>query len=348
MTISAGINGFGRFGLHLLKYWIDRNQEADFRICYINDDTLSLKDAYDIIVHDEAVTFNKYKVKTTEKRLVLLEPNGAVHEIEYTNTPKEEIPWLGVPHLVFECSGKSTAREDCNVYLHGDTRLVIISATSWDAEKMLIYGFNHEEYDGSQRIISYGSCTVNAYVPLANYIHSRYGVINSDVNVIHNIQRYRLNDNYTLIRKVCTLEKVAQRCLGFVKEDNFLVNYTVIPYTGVSMLDIRFQLEKNGDLSEIVDDLGDAFSHGDLKNMYCFDEVDIGPEVYNCTTYSSVFIRNKVRLLGNNLYLYGYFDNENSVNRFFDLVQYICTRIMSSNIDLREIKACKGTRYARK
>ena len=108
------------------------------------------------------------------------------------------------------------------------------------------------------------------------------------------------------------------------------MNYTVIPYTGVSMLDFSFQLERPGGSQEIVEALDDAFAHGDLKNMYSFDEVDIGPDIYNCTTYSSVFIKNRVRLLGDNLYLYGYFDNENSVNRYFDLVQYICTCINNS------------------
>ena len=31
-TLSTGINGFGRFGLHLLKYWLDRSNESNFSI----------------------------------------------------------------------------------------------------------------------------------------------------------------------------------------------------------------------------------------------------------------------------------------------------------------------------
>ena len=33
--IETGINGFGRFGLHLLKYWLDRSKESNFTIDYI-------------------------------------------------------------------------------------------------------------------------------------------------------------------------------------------------------------------------------------------------------------------------------------------------------------------------
>ena len=42
MKKKAGINGFGRFGLHLIKYWLDRHEESDFTINYINDDTLTI------------------------------------------------------------------------------------------------------------------------------------------------------------------------------------------------------------------------------------------------------------------------------------------------------------------
>ena len=38
MKKNTGINGFGRVGLHLLKYWLDRNDESNFDIKYINDD----------------------------------------------------------------------------------------------------------------------------------------------------------------------------------------------------------------------------------------------------------------------------------------------------------------------
>ena len=49
MKINTGINGFGRFGLHLLKYWLDRANESDFEINYINDDFLTIDQAIDII-----------------------------------------------------------------------------------------------------------------------------------------------------------------------------------------------------------------------------------------------------------------------------------------------------------
>ena len=63
MKKITGINGFGRFGLHLIKYWLDRSSEANFKIDFINDDYLTIDDAYKMIIQDTAVVFNKYKVK---------------------------------------------------------------------------------------------------------------------------------------------------------------------------------------------------------------------------------------------------------------------------------------------
>ena len=328
MKLIVGINGFGRFGLHLLKYWLDRNSESKFQIGYINDDSLSLDQAIDIIKSDEAVIFNKYKVQKLKNNLRLLEPNGNVHEIKFTNYDVRKIPWVGEPDLVFECSGKNTVKKDSLFYIKGNTKHVIISATSWDADKTIVYGFNQEDYNYKDKIISYGSCTVNAFLPLASYINKYYGIIDADVNVIHNIQKYRMDDNITLNRKFCTLEKSAVKMLDFINKNNFIVNYSVVPYTGVSMIDFRFRLKNSPKLNKFIEELEESINKGQLDGLYDIDEVDIGPEVHNCTVYSSVFIKEGIKLINDQIYLFAYFDNENSVNRFYDLTNHISNQIL--------------------
>ena len=93
-----------------------------------------------------------------------------------------------------------------------NTKIVLISATSYDVDKTLIYSFNHKEFTENLKILSYGSCTVNAYVPLANYINEKYGIISSDVNIVHNLPRYQINTD-NLRRKFCTLETSGKKLL---------------------------------------------------------------------------------------------------------------------------------------
>ena len=91
MEKIAGINGFGRFGLHLIKYWLDRSSDANFRIDFINDDFLTIDDAYEMITQDNAVVFNKYKVKKIGNLIRFISADGKVLEIEYLIVQNENL-----------------------------------------------------------------------------------------------------------------------------------------------------------------------------------------------------------------------------------------------------------------
>jgi glyceraldehyde 3-phosphate dehydrogenase len=326
MTLIAGINGFGRVGLHLLKYVSDRQDSAAFAIGYINDDTLSLDDAFTILQNDEAVRFAEGSVRRVADGLEISWPNGAVQRIVYSTRPLGAIPWAGTPDLVFECSGKATKAVDCRAHLVGDTRLAVISATAPDADQTLIYGFNHEHFDPGSHILSYGSCTVNAYVPLAASLNRRYGIIESDVNIIHNTPRHRMAGAGTLTRRLCTLEHSGPKLLDFLAPERLTVNYTAVPYAGVSIIDFRFRLRNAPDRASFISTLATAIKDGDLAGLYGLETADRGPESYIGSIYSAVLVADHIRIVGDSVYLQGYFDTENSVNRLYDLVQYIATQ----------------------
>jgi glyceraldehyde 3-phosphate dehydrogenase len=137
-----------------------------------------------------------------------------------------------------------------------------------------------------------------------------------------------LNNHYTLNRKFCTLEKSGVILLPYLK-DKFCVNYTIVPYDGVSIIDFRFEFNESVNKEEFIADLKNVFYNGILKGIYSIDKADIGPEVHNCTPYSSVFIEDEIKVIGKNVHLFAYFDNENSVNRYFDLTNFIAESYQS-------------------
>ena len=323
VRIQAGMNGFGRFGLHLLRYWLNHVEDAPYTIQYINDDGLDLDKALDIINTDPYVQFNDFDVIRKGDFLCFAKGDRYI-EIAYSHCDRTEIPWIGQPDVVFECSGKATVAERCQPYLTGNTQRVLISATSWDADKTLVYGFNHQDFTPDLKVVSYGSCTVNAYVPLANYIHQKYGLVDSDVNVVHNIPAYKLDQSFTLDRRFCTLEKSAKLLLDYVDDSNFRVNYTVVPYTGASIIDFRFRVgsvPKNRET--FIAELNEAMATGPLRSLYGMVPQDQGPAAHELTPFSSVFIEENVNVIGENLYIHAYFDTENSVNRYHDLASYV-------------------------
>ena len=330
---TCGLNGFGRFGLHLLSYFLKRKEECNFEIKFINDEILDINKVLDIIVHDKYVKiYEDFTVKIKDENTLLFNDE---YEIIFSNKASDEITWLGEPEVFMECTGKYADAKKARNFKIGKTKKVVISATSLNSDSTLIYGFNHESYREKDEVISYGSCTVNAYIVLANYLNTKYEVSSSDVNVIHNIPEYQLSSEgkiitpglpeVSILRKSCTLSEVAPILLNFVSDKNFNVNYTLIPYTGVSLIDFRFSLKKNSD--KFWENFSSACLDGELKNLYHISEKDLGPETYQNTEFSSVIIKENSYIKGNNLYLSAYFDNENSVNRYYDLVNYISNQI---------------------
>jgi glyceraldehyde 3-phosphate dehydrogenase len=326
----CGVNGFGRFGLHLLNYYLESIEKSNFDLKYINDDLLTIDKAYEIIMNDPFVKiYEKFDVKRDDNYLVF----NKTHRILFTNNTSSDISWLGLPDLFLECSGQFTDANLARVFKVGNTSKVLISATSLNADKTLVYGFNHFEYTPEMDVISYGSCTVNAYVALTSCIHDLFSINTSDINVIHNVPEYQLLNGsietpglprVPIKRKGCTLTKVAPKLLEFISDSNFNVNYTLIPYTGVSIIDYRYSLKKtpNEDFWSLLEN---ECKNGRLKDLYAIEEKDMGPEVHQNSKFSSVIIKDNSSIRGNEVYLNAYFDNENSANRFFDLTNYIVT-----------------------
>lgn len=328
MTLNAGMYGFGRFGLHLLKYWLDRREASSFAVRFINDEALTIDQALEIIVADVAVDFSGYETSRDGTQLKFKSMlDGTVCKIEFTTSTLADLPWAGEPDLVLDCSGQLDRRGHAQALLTGQTRRVVLSSSSQECDATLIYGFNHEQFEPEDRLLSYGSCTVNAYLPLASFVNEQFGVINSDVTVIHNVQRHRLEDSFTLFRRDCSLEKTGPRMLPFLTSQNFAVNYTVVPYSGPSMLDFRFAVERRPALAELIEVLKNACGLAGLQGLYQVKEEDEGPAAHYGSPYSATWIATKTRVVGENCYLFGYFDTENSATRYYDLIHYIGKRV---------------------
>lgn len=310
----------GRFGLHLLKYWVDNYDNAQFDINYINDDYLDFESFQKVLRTDKHIRMDE--LEFVDNQLIVHLPKGD-HFITYTHESADHIPWFPEVDLFMECSGKLTENSKWDKMLK-HVKYVIISATSWTADQILVYGFNHENHDS--RIISYGSCTVNAYIPLAAEIDTLFGIKDSDVNIIHNVPTRNLGHFDTLERKACTLEMVAPHLLPFITSSNFKVNYTLVPYDGVSIMDYRFRLKRKPHKAELYKALDRLIQTGQLKNLYRTVPVDNGPDEHKFSPYSAVIIRDSIVMKDDSLYLSAYFDNENSANRYFDLVNYLCQK----------------------
>jgi len=328
-SVSCGLNGFGRFGLHFLSNYIQLRDTLGFSLTYINDEKLSIFDAVKILNNDKYVQlFKDFKIYVDGEYLVISNMDYEC-KIRYTNSDPRKLSWLGKPDIFLECSGRYTDATLARMFKTNNTRVVLISATSLNADQTLVYGYNHHQFDPNSDVISYGSCTVNAFSALTNFLADTFVFESVDVNVIHNLPEHMLTieNRDTLVRKKCTLSKVAPIIIDCITDKNLYINYTLIPYSGVSIMDFKYSFDLSGSAEDVFSVLENEVAKGSLKGLYGIQEFDNGPQEHQNTRCSAVIIKESSKVIGNHLYLHTYFDNENSANRYIDLTNYIAEEI---------------------
>jgi len=315
---NSVLNGFGRFGSRFLNYYLKHYKNRRFELQQINDENLSVEKMQDLFLKDNNLDYKKnWLVIVRNDVLKFIGKLGEI-DILFSNLPVQSLPQDY--QFFLECSGKYT---DINKFPKNfNYKKVFISATSYNSDQTLIYGYNEKDYKQSSKYLSYGSCTVNAFVPLANALND-WKILESDVSVIHSVPEYILEKNKSILKiRNCTLTTMAPKLLQFLNIDNFLVNYTLAPFLGPSIINFRFKLQEKWELQEIFDAILQIKSK-DNKNLYNVCMEDRGHHSAILSEYSAEIIINNSRKVGKNLYLGAYFDNENSVNRYFDLINYI-------------------------
>ncbi len=184
MAIKVVINGFGRIGRPTFKRLI---KNRNIQLVAINDLT-DTKTLAHLLKHDSVYgTYNK-KVEYTEKSI-------KVDRKEYPILAEKDpakLPWkkMGVD-VVLECTGFFTEPEGASQHLKAGAKKVIVSAPCKDSSiPTYVLGANEKIYNSEKDdIISMGSCTTNALVPVAKVINDSFEIERGLMTTIHSYTR---------------------------------------------------------------------------------------------------------------------------------------------------------------
>jgi glyceraldehyde 3-phosphate dehydrogenase len=147
MAIKVGINGFGRIGRNILRA---ARQYSEIEVIAVNDLT-------------DAATL--------------------AHLLKYDSI----LPWkdLGVD-LVFESTGRFTARDDAARHLAAGAKRVMITAPAKKPDVTVVMGVNEGAYDPAKhQIVSNASCTTNCLAPVAKVLHDSFGIVKGWMTTVH-------------------------------------------------------------------------------------------------------------------------------------------------------------------
>jgi D-erythrose 4-phosphate dehydrogenase len=183
MTTRIAINGFGRIGRCVLRALYENGYRQDMEVVVINEladiDSLSYMLRYDS-THGR---FNGTVSIADEQHLMV---NGDRIRVCHIGDPTE-LDWAALDvDLVLECSGQIRSREDAELHLSRGAKKVLISNPADSAvDNTVIYGHNHDSLSADQRIVSNGSCSTNALIPVLTLIDQAYGIEAGVTTTIH-------------------------------------------------------------------------------------------------------------------------------------------------------------------
>ena len=179
MAVRVGINGFGRIGRNILRAALG---DADIEFVAVNDLTDSTTLAH-LLKYDSVLGNLDADVAATAEGIRV---NGHTVQV-LTQRDPAALAWasLGVD-VVFESTGRFTARDDAAKHLAAGAKKVVITAPAKHPDLSIVLGVNDQQYNpASHHILSNASCTTNCLAPLAKVLHQQFGIRKGWMTTIH-------------------------------------------------------------------------------------------------------------------------------------------------------------------
>jgi len=332
MAIKYAINGFGRIGRNVLRSALE---DKDCQIVAINDltdsETLARLLKYDSV-------HGRFKGEISSKKGAIV-VNGNEIKVSAERDPAN-LKWadLGVD-VVLESTGFFTARDDAAKHLSAGAKKVIISAPSKDADVTLVYGVNHDKYNGSEHdVISNGSCTTNCLAPVAKVLMDNFGIKQGMMTTIHsytNDQRILdLPHKDPRRSRAAALSMIptstgAAKAMSLVipelkgKLDGLAIR---VPTPNVSLVDFVCEVEQSVDLAGVKKALVDA-SNASLKGVLDICDEPLVSTDFNGSPASSTVDLDATMVMGDKMVkVLSWYDNEMGFsNRMIDVLKLVAS-----------------------
>lgn len=315
MTITIGINGFGRIGRCTLAH-IAESARNDVQVVKINASGPIETNAH-LLKYDSVHGRFGGQVRVDGNTLDL---GRGPMEVFSTYDP-HELDWSGVD-VVMECTGKFNERDAAAVHLGRGAKRVLVSAPAKNADKTIVYGVNHRELLTDHLVVSNGSCTTNCLAPLAKVLNDTIGIESGIMTTIHSYT----GDQPTLDRRHKDLYRARAAAMAMIPtstgaakalkevlpelEGKLDGTSLRVPTPNVSAVDLTFRAGKD----VTVEDVNEVVREAAQGHMGAVLSYDPEPKVsidFNHTTHSSIFAPDQTKVVGGRMVrVLAWYDNE--------------------------------------
>jgi glyceraldehyde 3-phosphate dehydrogenase len=315
MTITVGINGFGRIGRCTLAH-ISESLRNDIKVVKVNA-TGPIETAAHLMRYDSV--HGRFGHPITVEGCTLDLGRGP---IEVMSTYKlEELDWEGVD-VVLECTGNFNDGAKARAHLERGARKVLISAPAKNVDRTVVFGVNDAMLQSGEKMISNGSCTTNCLAPLAKVLHEWIGIESGIMTTIHaytgdqpTLDR-RHNDLYRARAAAMSMIPTstgAAKALGEVlpalagRLDGSAIR---VPTPNVSAVDLTFIAARDVTKADVNEVVAEAAA-GAMKGVLGYDPAPKVSIDFNHTEESSIFAPDLTKVTGKRLVrVLAWYDNE--------------------------------------
>ncbi|MFB9150303.1 type I glyceraldehyde-3-phosphate dehydrogenase [Roseovarius ramblicola] len=315
MTITVGINGFGRIGRATLAH-VSESLRNDIKVVKVNA-TGPLDTAAHLMRYDSV--HGRFPHPITVEGNTMDLGRGPIEM--FSTYDMTALDWDGVD-VVMECTGKFNDGLTARTHLERGARKVLLSAPGKNVDRTVVYGVNDGLLQPGERMISNGSCTTNCLAPLAKVLHEGIGIDSGIMTTIHAYtgdqptHDRRHKDLYRA--RAATMSMIptstgAAKALGEVLPDlaGRLDGSAIrVPTPNVSAVDLTFVAERDvtaADVNEVVA----AAAAGPMAGILAYDPEPKVSVDFNHTEESSIFAPDQTRVTGRRLVrVLAWYDNE--------------------------------------
>lgn len=327
MTISLGINGFGRMGRLTLRAAF---AHPTLRVVQINDPAGDAATFAHLLNFDSVHGRWAHEARAVGDALVI----GDQHIPVSRNKEIADTDWSAC-HVVYESSGKFRKQTLLQPYLAQGVRHVVVAAPIKEAGALdIVMGVNDHRFDPAlHRMVSAASCTTNCLAPVVKVIHENLGIRHGSVTTLHS-----LTNTQTIVDAPHKDLRRARSCGSSLiptstgsataiaeifpelrgRLDGIAVR---VPLTNASLTDMVFEVERPTTVAE-VNSLLKAAAHGALAGILGFEERPLVSIDYRSDPRSAIVDADCTRVInGTQVKIYAWYDNEwGYANRSAELI----------------------------
>ena len=335
--IRVAINGFGRIGRNFLRtIFEDPSARKKLNVTVINIGPANPETVAHMFTYDSLM--GTFPGKVSSKKNELIVDNHAIKII--AETDPEKINWKKYKvDWVVDASGRFTKRDQALRHIKSGAAHVLITAPAHNEDITIIPGVNEGKFNQKKdKIVSLGSCTTNAFVPLLAIMQDAFGIEEGFMTTTHaytnsqvllDIEGEDLRRSRAAALNIIPTTTGASEMLGkIMPELKGKVSAIAIrvPVAKVSLIEVVFKTAKKISAKQI----NQAFEVAKKKQFKGIVDLSMEPLVssdYSKSPYSLIVDGLLTSAQGNLGQVFGWYDNEWGYSeRLKDFLLYVDTK----------------------